>query len=72
MATLTILAFLIEKCEATQHRLHAMSATHTVHPIIPLTQVKVIYENLPMESHGATAPNLAIRRYERQYLDAAP
>ncbi len=48
-----------------------MSSKRPVQPILPLTQVKVIYENLPMES-GATAPNLEIRRYERQYLDAAP
>ncbi len=72
MATLTILAFLIEKREAAQHRLRAMGAKRPTHPILPLTQVKVIYENLSMESHGATAPNLEIRRCERQYLDAAP
>ena len=72
MATLTILAFLIEKREVAEYRLRAMGAKRPVHPIIPLTQVKVIYENLPMESHGATAPNLEIKRYERQYLDAAP
>ncbi len=72
MAALTILAFLIEKREATQHRLRSMGTKRPVQPSHPLTQVKVYYENLNMETHGATAPNLTIKQHERQYLDAAP
>jgi hypothetical protein len=72
MTTLTILAFLIEKREIAEYRLRAMGAKRPAQTSHPLTQVKVIYENLPMETHGATAPNLEIKRYERQYLDAAP
>ena len=69
MANLTILAFLIEKREMAYYMSKVVKRpVHT----LPLVQVKVIYENLNIDTHGATAPNLGIKRHERQYLDAAP
>lgn len=68
MNAVTILAFLIEKREMAKYMYTTKPPIH----ILPLKQVKVIYETLTLDSHGATAPNIDIKQHERQYLDAAP
>lgn len=69
MNMIAILSFLIEKRELVKHK--SAVAKHK-HRTTQLSQVKVIHENLDLDTHGATAPNLEIKRHERQYLDAAP
>lgn len=69
MNTISIITFLVEKRELAKHK--SAAAKHGHRPT-QLSQVKVIHTNLDLDTHGATAPNLEIKRHERQYLDAAP
>lgn len=72
MPVQTILAFLIEKREVALLQYRITNSKPKPKLTHPLTQVKVYYESLTMETYGATAPNIVIKQHERRYLDAAP